>query len=269
MLDELKFTRLDLPGLIYRSQNLEIPELNGSRPISLWLPPMYFTRQEPWPVALFFDGQNLFGDDGSTMGQGWQVHQVMEKRAQEGKIVPIVIGLHHGLDRDEEMSPWPPLPGKQGKAKFKLEWLHKWLWPRLKAKLQILDKPSETLIGGSSLGGLLALYALFHHPEYYGKALVMSPALWPDRFAIFNALMLTSARQDARIYLDHGLKEADNGQEEIGQLLFEQSKYMADLIEILGFERGQRLKWHEDPLGEHNERSWSRRLPEALEFLYP
>lgn len=268
--NDLRFERIaHWPGLIYRSQELEIPELAGHRPVSLWLPPDYFKSQQAWPVALFFDGQNLFEDEGSSMGQGWQLHHSLEARAQAGKAVPIVVGIHHGLDRDEEMSPWPALPGKVGKAKYKLEWLHTWLWPRLKAKLQILDRPEETLIGGSSLGGLLALYGLFHHPEYYGKALIMSPALWPGRFGIFQALMMARARHDAQIYLDHGQKEAEAGYEELGDILFQQSQYLAELLEILGFERDKDLKWHADPEGEHNERSWARRLPQALDFLYP
>jgi len=269
MSEALRFERLkDWPGLIYRSQVLEIPGLSGPRPVSLWLPPDYFTSQQRWPLAIFFDGQNLFADTGSFAG-GWQLHHVLTERAQAGLPVPVVVGVHHGPDRDAEMSPWSPYPGKTGLGPAKLNWIHTWLLPRLHQKLQVLPPPQPMLVGGSSLGGLLALYALFHHPEHYGQCLAMSPALWPDRFGIFNAIMLARPRAGARIYLDHGQKESPPGEEALGQILFEQTEVMSDLLEVLGFRRGETLLWHADPEGEHNEASWARRLPAALEFLYP
>ena len=248
MADSLHFERVShWPGRIYRSQPLNISGLEGERPVSLWLPPDYPAADAPaterrWPLAVFFDGQNLFGDEGTLAG-GWQLHTALTARASACAAVPVVIGLHHGAQRESELSPWDPFPGVTGRAKSQLEWIKTRLLPELYRDLKLDPNPDHCLVAGSSLGGLLALYALFHQPESFGKALVMSPALWPNRFGIFQDLML-------------------------GQILFEQTQLMADLLEVMGFEPGRRLCWNPDPEGEHNERCWSRRLPVALDFLY-
>ncbi|MEZ0369137.1 MAG: alpha/beta hydrolase [Candidatus Sericytochromatia bacterium] len=274
MADSLHFERVShWPGRIYRSQPLNISGLEGERPVSLWLPPDYPAADAPaterrWPLAVFFDGQNLFGDEG-TLGGGWQLHTALTERANAGAAVPVGIGLHHGAQRESELSPWDPFPGVSGRAKSQLEWIKTSLLPELYSDLQLDPNPDHCLVGGSSLGGLLALYALFHQPESFGKALVMSPALWPNRFAIFQDLMLQRPRPQAKIYLDHGQREVlEPGKEHFGQILFEQTQLMADLLEVMGFEPGHRLSWNPDPEGEHNERCWSRRLPKALDFLY-
>jgi hypothetical protein len=298
--EPIDWSSADHEGLRH-SQALNIPGLVGARPMSLWLPPDFERASEAqrasWPLAVFFDGQNLFGDQGTLAG-GWHMHQILKGRQADGKAVPVVLGIHHGPERDSEMSPFPPLPGITGKATAKLSWLVDWLLPQLKwsqiqnpldqnpFKLMLSPDPEQTLIGGSSLGGLLALYALFHYPQTFGKALVMSPALWPDRFAIFQDIMLCRPHPKAKIYLDHGqkeiqaqdlkedqdsghtLREAEAPRLDLGQLLFEQSQLMADLLEVLGFVPQNRLYWNPDPEGEHNERAWRRRLPVALDFLY-
>jgi len=261
----LRFERVKhWSSLIYRSQTFQIPGLDGERPVSLYLPPDYFLADKTYPLAFFFDGQNLYEDEG-TMAGGWHLHRVLDQRSREGKTVPVVVGIHHGPDRDAEMSPWDPYPGKRGKAERKLDWILNWLLPRLHRKLHLSKKPQDTLIGGSSLGGLLALYALFHYPQHLGRGLVMSPALWVNQFAIYNALMLTQPHEAVRVYIDHGGKE---GCECHGNLGFEQSKLLADLLEVMHFRPGENLLWNPDPEGLHNEQSWHRRLPTALDFLY-
>lgn len=259
----LDWSQADPDGIRY-SQALQIPGIEGQRPLSLWLPPGFEQAPERWPLAIFFDGQNIFGDQGTLAG-GWQMHQTLQQRLQAGKQVPVIVGIHHGPQRESELSPFKPFEGLESKAQHKLEWLIHGLLPELRTQLGLTLQAAQTLIGGSSLGGLLALYALFHYPAHFGKALVMSPALWPDRFAIFQDIMLCQIPDKARIYLDHGHKE---GHEHFGQLLFEQTRLMADLLEVLGFSPGRRLYWNPDPEGEHNERSWARRLPAAFEFLF-
>lgn len=256
-----------LPGLIYQSESLSIPGITGVRPLRLWLPPDYFTSEKTWPLALFFDGQNIFEDEGTLAG-GWQVHRHLETRAAAGEQVPVVVGLHHGPERDAEMCVKDPYPGKQGQGQFLLDWIAETLLPGLQQKLQLSKDPAQHLVGGSSLGGQLALYTLFQLPQHFGKALVMSPALWPNRFGIFQDLLMLRPHPQAKIYLDHGQKEGPPEMQDIGDILFEQTQLMADVLDCLGFTPGKRLLWKPDPEGEHNEKSWSRRLPEALRFLY-
>jgi len=266
MQETLQFERIDDNQLLYRSQEFEIPGLEGSRPLRLWLPPDYYKSEQPWPLALFFDGQNIFDDEGTIAG-GWHLDRILTERAAAKKPVPVVLALHHGPHRDQEMCPRDPFPGQSGKARLLLDWLDTFLLPRAFRKLHLRKEPAQTLIGGSSLGGLLALYALFYYPQNYGRALVMSPALWPDQFSIFQDIMLAKAHAKARVYIDHGEKEAPPEMPDIGRILFDQSKLMGDVLSVIGFD-DKRMRWHADPEGEHNENSWRRRLPAALEFLY-
>lgn len=264
--DDIQFER-SARAPIYQSQPLKVASFQDARPLSLWLPQAYFERSEPFPLALFFDGQNLFEDEG-TLGGGWHLHRVLARREEQGLPVPVVLGLHHGQARDEELSPFPTLPGTRGQGAELMQWVHERLFPRLKSALRLDLTPLKTLVGGSSLGGLLALYSLFHYPRHYGKALAMSPALWPDRFAILQDLMMAKPLSGAQLYLDHGKKEVGPEHKELGDIMFQQSELLANLMECLGLEAGRTLMWHPDPEGEHNEKSWSRRLPQALEFLY-
>ena len=265
MPEALRFERLSrLPHhLCYRCQPLAVPGLEGERSLSLYLPPDYFKEAEkPWPVAVFFDGHNLF-DDVDTLAGGWQIHETMAQRHIQKLAVPVVIGIHTGLERDSELSPWPLYSGKPGHAKILMQWFHQDLLPRLQK--QLLLQTQNMLVGGSSLGALLALYTLLENPQYYDKGLIMSPALWPDGFRIFEYVMGYSQLSDKRLYVDHGQKE---DHPELGDILFQQTGVMVDTLTLLGLKREQEIFWRPDPHGEHNESSWSRRLPAALQLIY-
>lgn len=263
---DIEWNSADAAG-VRRSQDFAIPGLAGMRPLSLWLPPGP-VPEGGWPLAFFFDGQNIFGDEGTFAG-GWRMHQALAARQRQGLSVPAVVGLYHGSQRESELSPWPPFEGQPGHGQLLWDWIAASLLPALYAELPLNSDPAQTLVGGSSLGGLMALYGLFSRPEHFGKALVMSPALWPDRFAIFQALMQHQPHEAARVYLDHGMREVlEAGKEHLGQILFEQTQLLADLLEVMGFTPEQRLRWRPDPEGEHNERHWARRLPQAFDFLY-
>lgn len=265
MPEALRFQRLSrLPNhLCYRCQPLTVPGLEGKRPLSLYLPPDYFKEAEtPWPVAVFFDGHNLF-DDVDTLAGGWRLHEAMADRHEKHLTVPVVIGIHPGVERDSELSPWPLYPGKPGYAITLMQWFHHEVLPRLQK--QLLLQTQNMLVGGSSLGALLALYTALEEPLRYDKALMMSPALWPDGFRIFEYVMGRSALSGKRLYFDHGQKE---DHPELGDILFQQTGVMVDTLALLGLKRDQEVFWRPDPDGEHNEASWSRRLPEALNLIY-
>lgn len=250
------------PGRLHRTKAFEIPGLAGARPLTLYLPPGYDAAPDRrYPVAYMFDGQNLFSDDGAYSG-GWHLHRLLDARAARGLVVPVVVGIHHGGEhRIEELTPWPVEPAKTAKGDALLDWVVGPLAKMVREDLRVLEGPHHTMVGGSSLGGLLALYAYFRHNDIFGRVLSMSPSLWVDEGAIFPYVAKARAGGDPRLYLDCGAKEAKG-------IVVKHAEWMAELLERKGFVPDHHLLWRADARGAHNERAWRRRLPKALKFLY-
>ena len=115
-------------------------------------------------------------------------------------------------------------------------------------------------VGGSSMGGLAALYAHFARPEEFGGALSMSPSLHVGRNAIFAWLAAQPTPPLSRVYLDCGVREGR------GMLLPLAARVAAQLT-ARGYDT-DRLRFRADPRGTHSEKCWRRRTPSALRFLY-
>lgn len=248
-------------GRLHHTKAFSIPGLKGTHPLTVYLPPDYDSSDERYPVAYMFDGQNLFGDEGSFAG-GWHLHHALDARVARRRPVPIVVGIHHGgPSRMEELSPWTVRPGHPGLGDALLDWVVGPLRDMVAEDLRVLPTAEDTMIGGSSLGGLLALYGFFRHPERFGAALCMSPSLWVHQGAVFSHVARSPAYGEPKIYLDCGGREAHG-------YALEHALWMVQLLERKGFQRGQHVLWRPDARGAHNERNWRRRLPRALKFIY-
>lgn len=233
---------------------LEVPGL-APRYIRVYLPRDY-TPERPSLALYMFDGQNVF-DDAPSFSVGWHLHEAVERLARAGRPVPVAIGIDHGGPaRNRELSPFQ-LGDDSGQADLLLDWITGSLMPALSAELNL--QPGA-MIGGSSMGGLCALWSHFHYPRAFRGALVMSPSFWVANQAIFADIADQPAPEPSRIYLDAGARE------DRGKLLIVVSA-MAALLAGWGYD-DDRLMWRPDAKGAHNEASWRRRLPKALRFLY-
>ncbi|HBL29388.1 MAG TPA: alpha/beta hydrolase, partial [Acidobacteria bacterium] len=234
-------------------------EVPGFKPrhLRIYLPRDY-TPERTWQALYLFDGQNVFGDEGAFSG-GWYVHEAAEGLARTLRPVPVVIGIDHGAEeRIHELNPYV-LDGIAGRLPAFAAWITGTLQPALGAELHLADPPAGALIGGSSMGGLAALWTHIHHPEAFRGALAMSPSIWIDHQRLFDDLAEQPMPELSRIYLDAGAKEGR------GSFL----PLVASLAQELaarGWGRDQ-LLWRPDARGVHNEAAWRRRLPMALRFL--
>lgn len=285
-------------GEVFQTYPIEIPGLEGARPLTLYLPPDYHLAPERnYAIAYFFDGQNLY--EGQQEGPpGWNLHGILDARFAAGLEVPIAVGIHHGWNRDEELCPWPAEQGQVPRGDLLLDWLIHTLHPQLSEQLRLDDRPEQRLIGGSSLGGLLALYAGFRHSDFFGKVMSMSPALWVGNGAIYDYIAKADLLYNLdflRLYIDCGAyediddeaawsddfwDEANTGgeanededslenNEEWDTDPLEDAEYLIDILEAKGFENGVHFLWVPDPEGEHNEWHWRKRLPLALAWLF-
>ena len=174
--------------------------------------------------------------------------------------MPVVIGIDHGgAGRNRELSPFS-FDMEQGQIPKLLDWVTTRLMPLLTAELNLVPGPLGAVVGGSSMGGLAALWSHFRYPEAFGGALVMSPSFWLADEAIFHFIAGRPNPAVSRVYMDAGARE-DKGK------VVDAVKRMAEHLVARGYD-ADRLMWRADPKGAHSEADWRRRLPKALRFMY-
>ncbi|MEA2603755.1 MAG: hypothetical protein QOF89_4747 [Acidobacteriota bacterium] len=255
-----------IPGSLARMKPGEVNLLGpflvpglAPRLIRVYLPRGH-RHTEPSFGLYMFDGQNAF-DDAPSFSGGWYLHEAVEGLAKSRRPVPVVIGIDHGgPDRNLELSPFP-FAAEPGRLEILLDWITERLMPALAAELNLVPGPLGAFIGGSSMGGLAALWTHFRHPESFGGALVMSPSFWVANQAIFADIAARPTPEVSRLYLDGGVRE-DKGR------VVEAVKIMVEHLVARGYD-SDRLMWRADARGTHSEASWRRRLPKALRFMYP
>ncbi len=245
------------PGEVNVLGPFAVPDLKP-RHLRLYLP-RAFTPGEPRHALVMFDGQNVFDDAPSHAG-GWRLHEAVEKLSRSRRPAPICIAVDHGREeRIHELSPFA-YAGEPGRLETLLAWITGTVLPTLASVLPLHPPPLGLAVGGSSMGGLAALWAHFHHPAILGGALAMSPSLWLADRAILRALAARPTPPASRIYLDAG------GREGRGIVLSLAASLAADL-RARGYDEDH-LLFRPDARGGHNETSWRRRLPKALRFMY-
>ena len=256
-------------GTVLVWPDLECKELGRSREISVYLPPSLAedraAGREPsrrYPVIYFHDGQNMFDDPPSYVGE-WEADETLEKLAKEG-IEAIAVAIPNAAKaRFEEYSPWrgPSVRPKDGvvggKGDVYLEWLVEEVKPLIDRSFPTSRRRVDTGTMGSSLGGLISLYALAKYPDVFGMIGAMSPAIrWHD----YEIVKLAEAGKmpRARLYLDMGGREWRGG--------FEDTRRFRDALLASGWKETD-ISHVEDRHGIHRETAWARRLPDALRFL--
>jgi predicted alpha/beta superfamily hydrolase len=245
------------PGRLDVIPSVASRELGNRRDILVYLPSSYDRNDKPYPVIYMHDGQNLFDPTTSFAGE-WGVDSALAKAPRKGRKA-IVVGIPNaGIERIREYSPFADARIGGGKGDEYLDWIEQTVKPLIDERYRTVRGPEGTGIGGSSLGGLISLYAFFRSPARYGFVAAQSPALWFGDGQIFRFVQ-SAAYVRGRIYLDVGTRE--------GEGTLANAARMRDLLLGKGYQRGRDLMWVEDKGGVHNEAAWGRRLRKALPFL--
>ena len=259
--------------------NVWSPQLRNRRDVDVYLPASYSGGPTRYPVVYMQDGQNL-SDQASAFAGTWELDSALEDLAGRG-IEAIVVGVHHvGDGRLAEYSPVPDRRHGGGRADAYLAFLADTIKPRIDRLFRTRPERGQAAILGSSMGGLVSLYAYFRYPSVFGRAGVMSPSLWFGQGAVLG--FVEEARiPHGRIYLDVGTQEGAGALRDVRRL--------GRLLVRKGFGRDRRsrrprpahrgadrrarhegkprLRYVEHPGGQHSEGDWARRLASALEFL--
>jgi predicted alpha/beta superfamily hydrolase len=258
-------------GSIKVGQQVDSPQLGNRRDILVYLPPSYEKSEQRYPVLYMQDGQNLFDNATSFAGE-WGVDETMELLSQESSLEAIIVGIPNmGTQRLAEYSPFvdPHLGGGRGRAY--VTFLAHTLKPLVDRDFRTLPGKAYTGIMGSSMGGLISLYAFFQQPHIFGFAGVMSPSLWFAQKSIYHYVQKAHFHQ-GKIYLDAGTREMGGSPRTLAQRARSRRYYASvrHLKRILirkGYRPVHDLLHIEEKWAGHSETAWARRLPQAIRFF--
>lgn len=256
------------------------------RNIDVWVPENY-EKKKDLAVVYMFDGQLLFDSTNTWNHQEWMVDEIASKLISEKTIKDfIVVGIWNvGSNRHAEYFPqkpfekikdtaWVNIQARKaniGKANFKpysdlfLKFLVEEIKPKIDKEFKTSTKPKDTYVMGSSMGGLISMYALCEYPKVFGGAACLSTH-WigffndeknpiPDTFVQYLDENLPNDRKH-KIYFDHGTETLDAyygpTQKRVDQLL--KAKKIKHLSLVFEGEN-------------HSEKAWQKRLYIPLKFI--
>ena len=253
----------DFPGrppVSTRSKNVfvidssfSIPQLNRKRRIWVYLPEGYAFSKRKYPVLYMHDGQNLFDVQTSSYGE-WGVDEMMDSIRQGRQC--IVVGIDHGdTKRLTEYNPYTSRFGT-GEGDAYVDFLVNTLKPYIDKTFRTKPLKESTFIAGSSMGGLISLYAVLKYPSTFGGAGIFSPAFWiaPE----LKEKIDSSANINSAIYFVCGEKEGD---QMVGDM-----KLIYDQLKKKGMAK---LYYRQVKEGMHNESFWRREMYDFYKWVYP
>lgn len=261
-----------ISGIVRVAPQVHSPQLGNQRDLLVYLPPSYHRATRRYPVIYMHDGQNLFDHATSYAGE-WGVDETMEQLAFTEGLEAIIVGIPNaGRQRLAEYTPHRDRHLGGGRGDDYLAFIVDTLKPLIDGEFRTLPGRRYTGIMGSSLGGLISLYAFFRRPEVFGFAGVMSPSLWFADEAIFN-FVESAAYQPGKLYLDAGTREL--GEQPHGRLhratasrrYYASVRRMKAALVRKGYRPLRDLLHVEEKWAGHSESSWGRRLAPALRFL--
>ncbi len=243
----------------------------NTRFLRVWLPPGYDEAQNAarrYPVLYLNDGQNLFEPSTSFTGVEWGVDETADRLIRENAISPMIfVGIDNtGKDRLREYMPHrsmhPRMLRVQGK--YYPKFLMNEVMPFVEAHYRVATGPENTGLGGSSLGGLIALYTAIVQPELIGRLLLESPSLWASNRQIIKDSRAVRIWPE-RIFLAVGTGEA--GSPERSRTVVDDVREFSAIVRRAVLSE-QRLRLVIQEGAGHNESAWAGRFPEALQFLF-
>ena len=222
--------------------------LDRTTAIRVYLPAGYNTSKKKYPVIYMQDGQNLFDEYTSRFGE-WGVDEILDSLIQKGKRAAIVVGIDHGPDRINEYNPFDHEEFGKGLGDLYLDFLVKELKPFIDQRYRTLPDKKNTIIAGSSMGGLFAYYAMLKATQVFGKAGVFSPSFWiaPQMKHWTDSL---SPKLSGKIFFAAGAKESESMVED-----------MEEIMDMLGKKSRVSIYSFIDQEGKHNESTWHQWFP--------
>ncbi|CQR55526.1 hypothetical protein PRIO_3123 [Paenibacillus riograndensis SBR5] len=229
----------------------------GERRIFVYLPPGYETGKDRYPVVYMNDGRSVFNTGTSSFNKEWLVDKKVDQLVNDGKmekVIVIAVDAGEGSDRGNEYVPFPndsiPTDGT-GAEKFTRYFIETVI-PFADSTYRTIPDRDHRMIMGSSFGGVQAFWMGYHHPETFSMIGALSASTWVANGQAYDDWVQETGKPDVKIWLDMGAKE---------EMVIDP---LVDLLLSKGFKYGQDSFFQMDPIGEHDEISWSRRVHNPL-----
>lgn len=258
------------------------------RPVDIWLPEGYSDTKK-YAVLYMHDGQMLFDATTTWNKQEWKVDEHAGKLQKEGKTKDFIVVAIHNISKIRWNDYFPAKTfnylsqfeqgtlksmSKQNKFDMSMnadEYLHfitQEVKPYIDASFSVYTDRENTFIAGSSMGGLISMYAICEYPDVFGAAACISTH-WPGImqydnnpvpeaiFAYMRSKVPTAGNH--RFYFDYGTETLDQHYPQYAATvnqLFEDSGYDNTNFVNRKFEDA-----------DHSENSWNKRLDIPLTFL--
>ena len=245
-----------------RVEKIQIPTLPTKKPRRLYIhtPRGYADSEERYPVLYMFDGHNVFYDSHATYGKSWGMKQYLEKSRRPLILVAVECNPE-GENRMNEYAPFDIVwKGKlmfEARGQLTMDWIVNELKPRIDREYRTLPDREHTLIAGSSMGGLMSLYAVTAYNQTFSRAAALSPSLWGLR-GHERELKRGALLSPTRIYMDMGTGEAGKHITVLTSL-FDTAKRLT--------RAGASVDARVVPDAQHSEAYWEQRIPVLMEYL--
>jgi enterochelin esterase-like enzyme len=265
------------------------------RRVTVWLPSSYSPKGPRHAVLYMHDGQNLFDPETGYGGTEWNVDQTLDRLIREKEVRPtIVVAIWNTPKRLQEYVPakafahLPPQYMKRVRGLYGgdplsdgyLRFIVEELKPRIDRDFRVKTDRSNTVIMGSSMGGLISLYAIDEYPKVFGGAGMVSTH-WPLFLPAQEGQSITDEEYEAvssafERYLTPALPSPkshklyfDHGSETLDAVYARYQKRIDAIVARRGYRQGGNWISRNFPGQAHNEKSWASRVDIPLRFLLP
>jgi predicted alpha/beta superfamily hydrolase len=236
------------------SEKFDMPQLGRQRRIWIYLPAGYASAKKKYPVIYMHDGQNLFDEYSSGYGE-WGIDEILDKASPKNQC--IVVGVDHG--NNERMAEYDAYNSKyaKGRGADYTDFLVKTLKPYIDSHYKTQSQAKYTSVAGSSMGGLISMYAALKYPDIFGNAGVFSPSFWiaPEMYELAKQ---TAINKKSRFYFVCGDAESES--------MVSDMQKMADLMIQKGISPANAPVTVIKGAG-HNEKQWHGDFPDFYSWL--
>ena len=281
---QLKDVKLSA-GNLYRVENFPSRYITP-RPVDVWLPKNY-SEDKTYAVLYMHDGQMLFDAETTWNKQEWKVDEWASKLMDEGSTKDFIVVAIHNIPQIRWQDLFPQkafdflhekdkdsIKDISGNTNFKLngdnylKFIVDELKPVIDRTYATLPEQEHTFVAGSSMGGLMSMYAISEYPDVFGGAACISthwvgaaPADFnPLPEAIFKYMEANlPSPKNHKLYFDYGNKTLD-------QHYPQYAPRVDKILKQKGYDKTSAVNLFFEGT-DHSENSWNKRFDQPLLFL--